>query len=87
MHNTIGDHVDHVNNGKERSCKANMWKSLDIVFKFYDKKMWTTNDHEIYQIVLDEFKGSVLDAWKDQHITHYMVYDYYSKLVLEKYVE
>lgn len=70
MHNAV---VDHADDGQARSRKANVWKSLDTVFKFCDKKVWTTQDHQIFRKALDEFKKSMIDAWTDQHITHYMV--------------
>ena len=43
IHNAV---VDHAHNGQARSRKDEVWKSLDIVFKFCDKKVWTPQEHQ-----------------------------------------
>ena len=65
--------VDHADNGRARARKAEVWKSLDIVFKYCDKRRWSNDDHNLVQMALENFKKSMLFAWIDQHITHYMV--------------
>ena len=70
IHNAV---VDHADNGEARSRKANVWKSLDVVFHYCDLKEWKKDDEQTFQNALDDFKKSMVGAWTDQHITHYMV--------------
>ena len=70
VHNVV---VDHADNGEVRACKVEVWKLLDMVFQYCDKRLWTNEDHNLFKATLDNFKKSMLFAWTDNHITHYMV--------------
>lgn len=70
VHNAV---VDHADQGRARARKAEVWKSLDTVFKFCDKRQWSNEDHTFFQRALENFKTSMISAWTDKHITHYMV--------------
>ena len=70
LHNAVKDHGD---NGEARNRKAQVWISLDEVFKLLSLKTWKQNDILRLQMALHSFGKSMQDAWSNQSITHYMV--------------
>ena len=76
LHNAIKDHGDE---GQSHNKKANVWEALDKVFLYCEKYNWTSVDLEDYKKTLNVFKNSMIDAWTNHHITHYMLRIYISK--------
>ena len=70
LHNAIKDHGD---GGQARNRKAKVWEALDNVFLYCEKMKWTNVELEDYKKNLDMFKKSMIAAWTDHQITHYMV--------------
>lgn len=70
LHNAIKDHGD---GGQTRNRKAKVWEALDKVFLYCEKMKWTNAELEDYKKNLDLFKKSMIAAWTDHQITHYMV--------------
>ncbi len=71
LHNAV---VDHADDGAARTRKANVWRSLDTIFKFCELNTWRDTDYTNFQEALETFHKSFVSAWTNQHITHYMVY-------------
>lgn len=69
LHNVV---VGHADNGEARSHKANVWKSLDTVFKLCDLKVWKKSDHHIFKNTSSDFKTSMVGTWTNEHITDYI---------------
>lgn len=80
VHNAVVDHADSV---APRTRKANVWKCIDMIYKYCDLKTWKNEDFNLFQKALDNFHKLMIDAWTDQHITHYMVL--YSFVLLHVY--
>ena len=70
LHNAVKDHGD---DGNTRNRKAEVWRSLDSIFKFCNKEKWDDKDHDQYKKTLKSFISSFKGAWNENNITHYMV--------------
>lgn len=70
LHNAVKDHGD---NGEARNRKAEVWISLDEVFRMLDMKVWKRDDILKLKMALRTFGKSMQEAWSEQSITHYMV--------------
>ena len=70
LHNAIKDHGDE---GHACNIKAKVWEALDKVFWHCEKSKLTGARLEEYKSTLNIFKKSMINAWTDQHTTHYMV--------------
>ncbi len=77
LHNAMKDHGD---GGEARNRKAQVWISLDEVFKMLNLKTWKRNDILKLKMALHNFGKSMQDAWSNQSITHYMVSHYLHKI-------
>ena len=64
---------DHGDDGESRNRKAKVWEALDKVFLYCEKMNWTGAKLEDYKMNLDLFKKSMIAAWINHQITHYMV--------------
>ena len=64
---------DHGDKGQACTRKAKVWEVLDKIFIYCEKKKWTGVDLEEYKQTLNIFKKSMIYAWIDHHIRHYMV--------------
>ena len=79
LHNVIKNHGD---SGEARNRKAQVWISLDEVFKMLKLKTCKCNDILKLKVALHNFGKSMQDAWSNQSITHYMVSCYLQKLIM-----
>ena len=48
---------DHVDGDTIQNCKANVWKSLDKIFEFMEKKIWSNSEQNIYKHIRDMEEG------------------------------
>ncbi len=71
LHNAIKDHGD---NGAARNRKAEVWISLDEVFRMLNIRVWNKTDILKLKMALRSFGKSMQEAWSHQSITHYMVH-------------
>ena len=70
LHNAIKEDGDE---GQACTRKAKVWEALDKIFLYCKKIKWARVDLEEYKQTLNSFKKSMIDAWIDHQITHYMV--------------
>ena len=68
LHNAIKDHDDE---GQSRNKKADVWKMIDKLFEFMEKKMWSGSELKILTSILESWKKAFHAGWGDQNITHY----------------
>ena len=70
LHSAVKDHSDK---GAARNRKAEVWISLDEVFKMLDNRRWNKTELLKLKLALRSFGKSMQEAWSHQNITHYMV--------------
>ncbi|KAI5078400.1 hypothetical protein GOP47_0006071 [Adiantum capillus-veneris] len=67
LHIAVKDHEPTTRNGK-----AEVWRSIDILFLMCDKDDWSQGDMNKFKENLNLLKKSFKTAWTDTQITHYM---------------
>ena len=70
LHNAVKDHGDK---GAARNRKAEVWISLDEVFRMLDNRVWNKTELLKLKLALISFGKCMQEAWSHQNITHYMV--------------
>ena len=70
VHNAV---KDHQGDGMARDVKAEVWKSLDKLFVYFDKVSWNKKDQQAFEEEVKNFGKAMKEAWTTCEITHYMV--------------
>ncbi len=68
LHTAVKDHE-----APSRNAKAQVWRSLDILFSMCEQSTWKDEEKDDFNENLHSFRKSYLAAWSDINITHYMV--------------
>lgn len=64
---------DRSNGGRTQIAKGNAWRSLDEVAVLLQKMRFTQDDSNKFHNAVQIFHRSMVDAWGEFSITHYMV--------------